>query len=109
MTFTSLISFQVAPGRCDEFEAAFEATGMLSRPHAVAGYLGAELMRALDDPERYIVIGRWATADAYREWQVRSTSEAPAIATLLATLLDARPGQLFHKVDATGSEPASPC
>jgi heme-degrading monooxygenase HmoA len=30
-----------------------------------AGYVGTELLRDLDEPERYLVIDRWESIDAY--------------------------------------------
>jgi heme-degrading monooxygenase HmoA len=30
-----------------------------------AGYIGTELLRDVEEPERYMVIDRWASADAY--------------------------------------------
>lgn len=69
MSYTTLISFTVAAGRERQFEEAFAGSGMLTLPRAVPGYLGAELHRSLDDPSRYVVLGRWATQDAYRAWQ----------------------------------------
>lgn len=102
MSYTSVITFQAAPGRAADFETAFERTGMLVRPSAVAGYRGAVLHRSLDDRERYVVIGQWDTIDAYREWQRRSVEETPDLADLVATLVDAQPGQLFEAVPGPG-------
>lgn len=98
MTVTSLITFHVAPGRHADFERAFGAAGILTRPRAVPGYLGAELHRGLDDPDTYIVIGRWDSVESYREWQDRSLDAGEALAQLLDVLVDPRPGQLFEHV-----------
>ena len=100
MSYTSLITFQVAPGRSADFERAFERTGMLTRPHAVDGFDGAVLHRGVDNPNTYIVIGRWQTTDAYREWQRRSMEDTPGLDGLLHTLLDPQPGQLFQAFQA---------
>ena len=61
-------------------------------------FLHAQLHRSLDDPHTYIVIGQWATSDAYRTWQALSVAESPGLAALLDTLRDAQPGQLFHSI-----------
>lgn len=107
MTYTSLITFHVAPGRSAAFEEAFAATGMLTRPTQVPGYRGARLHRGIDDPDTYIVIGHWDTEAAYRTWQRYSADTDPeALTRLLDTLVDPRPGQLFEPV-AT-SRPAGP-
>ena len=98
MSYTSLITFQVAPGRSADFEVAFERTGMLTRPRSVVGFRDAQLHRSLDDPDVYVVVGHWDTSDAYRAWQARSLAETPGLEGLLDTLRDAQPGQLFRPV-----------
>lgn len=98
MGYTSLITFRVSPGRNADFEAAFERTGMLTRPRSMIGFLHAELHRSLDEPDTYIVIGQWATSDSYREWQARSLNETPGLSDLIDTLHDAQPGRLFHAI-----------
>lgn len=102
MSVTSLITFRVAPGRSADFERAFARTGMLERPRAVDGFDGAVLHRGVDDPDTYVVIGRWATVDAYREWQRRSIEDAVGLDELLETLVDPRPGQLFRALGEPG-------
>lgn len=104
LAYTSLITFHVAPGRSAEFEAAFEQTGMLTRPQEVAGFRGAELLRGTDDPDTYIVLGTWDSVDAYREWQDRSAQDVPGLAELLDTLRDLRAGQLFHPAAQSSQE-----
>lgn len=99
MTYTSLITFRVASGRCAEFEQTFERTGMLTRPRAVDGFEGAVLHHGVDDPDTYIVIGSWRSAEAYREWQRRSVEETSGLDELLDTLVDLQPGQLFQPLD----------
>lgn len=98
MTYTSLITFRVAPGRNADFEAAFERTGMLTRPEAVAGFQGAALHRSLDDPDTYIVLGCWDSPAAYRRWQARSGDDAPGLPDLLDSLITLTAGQLFSTV-----------
>ena len=50
----------------EEFERAYGPNGEWSqffrRGH---GYIGTELLRDLDEPERYLVIDRWESIDAY--------------------------------------------
>ncbi|MDI1366240.1 MAG: antibiotic biosynthesis monooxygenase [bacterium] len=96
----SVIAFQVHPGREAEFEAAFEAARMLSRPNQVDGFTGAELIRCLDEPTHYMVLGGWSSEAAYREWQGRSIQDAPveALQRLFATLTDPSPGRIFSVV-----------
>lgn len=99
MTYTSLIIFRVAAGRRAEFEQTFERTGMLTRPQSVDGFEGAVLHHGLDDPDTYIVIGSWRSADAYRQWQRRSIEETTGLDELLDTLVDLQPGQLFQTLN----------
>jgi heme-degrading monooxygenase HmoA len=96
----SVIRFQVKPGREGEFEAAFAETGMLTRPRDVPGFVGAELVRGLEGQGGYLVIGTWTDEQAYREWQRRSASGAPAgaLARLLETLENPKPGVLYEVV-----------
>jgi heme-degrading monooxygenase HmoA len=98
--FHSVIRFQVKPGREADFEAAFRDAGMLTRPRAVSGYLGADLVRATDAPGEYLVLGRWASAEAYAGWQAVSMADAPreALRRLVDTLVDPAPGRGFVTV-----------
>ena len=69
MSYTSIIRFLVKPGRESTFEAAFAETGMLQRPSAINGFVKAELVRSLDDPSAYYVVGEWETEQAYADWE----------------------------------------
>lgn len=102
MSYTSLITFRVAPGRNADFERAFERAGMLTRPEAVDGFRDAALHRSLDDPDTYIVIGHWDSPDAYRTWQARSGDDTPGLRELLDALVELQPGQLFGIVARSG-------
>lgn len=108
MTYTSLITFRVAPGRSADFEAAFHRTGMLTRPRAVNGFLDAHLHRSLDDPDTYIVVGHWDTIDAYRDWQQRSAEHVPGLTELVDTLVDLQPGQLYQPTAPAPGEGPEP-
>lgn len=100
VSYTSIIRFQVKPGRESTFEAAFAAAGMLQRPSAIKGFVKAELVRSLDDPPAYYVVGEWETEQAYADWQAVSGPEADqeALATMRDTLIDPMPGRLFQTV-----------
>jgi len=93
----SVIRFQVKPGRAPDFEAAFAETGMLTRPRAIEGFQGAELVKDLAGEGEYLVIGVWSDAESYRAWQAVSAAQAPreAMGRLLDTLVDPRPGRLY--------------
>ncbi|WP_374579620.1 antibiotic biosynthesis monooxygenase [Phenylobacterium sp.] len=98
----SVIRFRVKPGREADFEAAFGQTGMLTRPRAIDGFLGAELVAAESGGE-YLVIGAWRDAEAYRAWQAVSAADAPreAMRALLDTLADPRPGAVYRIVSTS--------
>lgn len=89
-TLRSVIAFHIQPGQEAAFEAAFVAAQMLTRPAMVEGFGGAELIRCVDEPSRYMVLGAWSSEAAYRDWQARSTQGAPveALRQMLATLID---------------------
>lgn len=99
----SLIRFQVRDGAQAEFERAFGDAGMLTRPRAVAGFIGAELLRSHQHGNEYIVTAQWSSPQAYAEWQRQAQSGAPrdALLRLGATLIDPQPGQLFESVEMT--------
>jgi heme-degrading monooxygenase HmoA len=100
--FHSVIRFQVKPGREADFEAAFRDAGMLTRPRAVPGYLGADLVRSADATGEYLVLGRWTSAEAYAAWQAIAAQDAPreALRRLVDTLVDPAPGRGFVTVQA---------
>ena len=102
MSVQSIIRFTVKPGREADFESAFEASGMLSRPRAIEGFLGAQLLRSHDAPREYYVIGNWSSAEAYALWQEASLAGADTTsrAALIDTLDNPRPGRLFHTVSS---------
>jgi heme-degrading monooxygenase HmoA len=99
----SLIRFKVRPGQEAAFEKAFAETGMLSRPKAVAGFLGADLVRDEGAPGTYLVLGRWESADAYAEWQGMSAAGAPteALRALGRTLIEPQPGRALPVVSSS--------
>jgi heme-degrading monooxygenase HmoA len=40
-----------------------------------SGYIGSELLRDLEEPERYLVIDRWETAEAYNAFLAEHEDE----------------------------------
>lgn len=99
--FRSYLRFKVKPGLADEFREAFLAAGMLSRPHEIEGFLGAELFQAQGDPECFVVLGEWASPQAYSAWRAvaQTGDDREAIARLAATVLEVGAGELFRQVD----------
>ena len=50
----------------EEFERAFGSNGEWAQFFRQgAGFIGTELLRDLEEPERYLVIDRWESAEAY--------------------------------------------
>jgi heme-degrading monooxygenase HmoA len=50
----------------EEFERVYGSNGEWSAFFRQgAGYIGTELLRDVDEPERYLVIDRWESVDAY--------------------------------------------
>jgi len=95
--YRSLIEFTVKPGAEEVFLKAFRASGMLTRPRDVAGFVDAEIVR---DGSVFVVIGRWETAEAYAFWQSVAQKEAPsdALRALSKTIETTRPGRLYELV-----------
>jgi len=56
-TLRSVAWFKVKTGQHANCEAAFSACGMLERPKQIEGFLGAELLRSLTNPDEYFVLG----------------------------------------------------
>lgn len=108
----ALNRFVVAADRTTEFtEQAHAALAALA---ARPGYQGGELTRALDDPDRWCLVTRWASVGAYR--RALGGYEVKVAATpLLASALDepsayevlagARPGGAVTEFDSDRAEP----
>ena len=99
--FTSIVWFKVKPGMNAEFEKAFLEAGMLTRPSAIDGYLGAHLHHSLMHEDEYYVLGSWTTEESYAAWQEVASVGAPveAIKRMSAALLEHRPNVLMRRVD----------
>jgi heme-degrading monooxygenase HmoA len=67
----------IRPGQSEAFEAAFRAASLLIA--SIPGYLGHELQRCIETPDRYLLLARWETLEAhtigfrgssqYQEWR----------------------------------------
>lgn len=95
--YRSLIEFTVKPGGEQSFLEAFRASGMLTRPKRVEGYVDAELVR---NGRTFAVIGWWETEEAYARWQSVAQQEAPpdALKALADAIETTRRGRLFELV-----------
>jgi len=43
-------------------------TELRSRAKEQPGYISGETLRSLDDPEDYMVVSKWETADDWKKW-----------------------------------------
>jgi heme-degrading monooxygenase HmoA len=60
----------------DEFERVYGPDGEWSQFFRQGrGYVGSELLRDLEEPERYLVIDRWESTDAYNAFLAEHESE----------------------------------
>ena len=99
--YVSIAWFRVKPGRNQDFERAFHDAGMLTRPEATGGYLGARLHRATDGSNQYFVLGHWTTVESYAQWQTIAAEGAPreALNRMMDALEKNRPGVLVEPLD----------
>ena len=68
------LTFNVHPGRTEDFERFFAAT-YGPRMAEAAGFVRVELLRELDAPTRYQMVLRWADPESAAGWR---TSEVHA-------------------------------
>jgi len=79
--------FRVRPGRAAGFERAYGPNGDWARLlHHGDGYLGTELLRDREDPERYLTLDRWASAEAFASFEARYRAEYRALDAVCETL-----------------------
>jgi heme-degrading monooxygenase HmoA len=82
--FAAVFAYEVDPGRAAEFEAVYGPDGEWARFFRTgAGYAGTELWR---DGRRYLVIDRWASADAYAAFLAAHDAEYRARSAATAAL-----------------------
>jgi heme-degrading monooxygenase HmoA len=60
----------------EEFERAYGADGEWAQFFRQgAGYIGTELLRDVEEPDRYLVIDRWESTDAYNAFVAEHADE----------------------------------
>jgi heme-degrading monooxygenase HmoA len=60
----------------DEFERAYGADGEWAQFFRQgAGYIGTELLRDVEEPDRYLVIDRWESTEAYNAFVAEHADE----------------------------------
>ena len=109
MPIRSIATFQARPGHGAAFETAYREGQFLERAVTNPGFIGGELLRVADDPDRFIAIAEWVDADAYAAWQAAydTLPEGPTAAMFEA--LDGGPvslvGEIILTADRDTTEP----
>jgi heme-degrading monooxygenase HmoA len=94
--------YAVRPGREAEFERIYAPRGEWSELFGQGeGYLGTELYRDEENPQRFITIDRWASRGAFERFK---QEQGPAYESL-----DARCEQLCEMETQLGSFTGAPC
>ena len=71
-----VFEYEVEPTERDRFEQVYGRDGEWAAFFRGGdGYLGSELYRSEQDPSRYLVIDRWASADAYEAFLEANRAE----------------------------------
>ena len=68
--YQALWEFQVKPDAISAFEATYGPDGAWAQLfHHSTDYLGTDLIRDLDHPERYLTIDRWTSREALHQFK----------------------------------------
>ena len=80
MTYVYVWRFRVRTGAEADFEAAYGPDGEWVRLFRQAdGYLGTDLLHDMTDPRGYLIIDRWTTRQAWKEFRNARADEWDAI------------------------------
>jgi heme-degrading monooxygenase HmoA len=73
--FLRLWQYRVRPGKADEFRTVYGPTGAWAGLFGrVGGYLGTELLQSATEPDTYVTLDRWESAEAWAAF-LRAYSE----------------------------------
>ncbi|MFP3871076.1 MAG: antibiotic biosynthesis monooxygenase family protein [Syntrophobacteria bacterium] len=67
MTVRVLIERKIIPGK--ELDLTDELTRLRSKAMRAKGYISGETLRALDDPNHYLVISTWNSFEDWKTWE----------------------------------------
>ena len=83
MAVRHVVTIQVAPGRADDFAGAFRALQATAQQHE--GCEQYELFQSLDEPEKVVLLERWASKDLLdKHMEAERTANRSAIDMLVA-------------------------
>lgn len=89
MTFVVIWEFQPRSDSGAEFERAYGPQGVWAPLFRRSlDYLGTELLRDLDRPDRYVTIDRWTSRTAYERFRTERAVEYRAIDEQCARLTE---------------------
>jgi heme-degrading monooxygenase HmoA len=67
MTARVMVTALVAPEHAGNFERAYAQ--VTSQVAGVAGHLGDELLRDHEQPDRYVLLSWWESAERFLDWE----------------------------------------
>ena len=98
--------FRVAPGRREEFERRYGPAGDWARLFARGhGYLGTQLLRDADDPDRYLTLDRWRSAAEWQAFRAMHAADYAALDAACEALTSAERSLGAHVEVAIGPGP----
>ena len=101
MTVVVMVSARIKPGTGERFERAFQQ--VRAAVSGTAGHLGEQLLRAYDDPQAYLLVGRWRSAADFLTWE--RAPEHRAATTPMRPFWDGPVVRTIHELAIEG-EPA---
>lgn len=83
MAIRHVVTIQIAPGRADDFAAAFETLQAIALKEE--GCEQYELFQSLDEPEKVVLLERWVSQELLdRHMEAERTTHRSAIDALIA-------------------------
>ena len=108
MTVRSFATFRARPGEGSRFEAAYRDGRFLERAVTHPGFVQGELLRMVDDPDHFVVIGEWVDATAYAEWQAGYDRLPEGPTDAMFSALETSPVSLVGEIVLTADRDTTP-
>ncbi len=67
MAIRVLIEREIEPGQ--ELKLQHVMTELRSKAMQLRGYISGETLKALNNPQRYLVISNWSSVDDWKSWE----------------------------------------